>query len=83
MKDYKKIYKKLVKEIKRMKEEESNTYTTEQNPRLRFLDEIESNYAVVLLESILDMNDEISGKKCNMIIMNQKEFKNWKQYIKK
>jgi len=30
---------------------------------------------------ILSILDEIEGKKCNMIIMNRKEFKQWKKKI--
>jgi len=82
MKNYKKIYKRLIKEIVRMRNGELNTYSTEQNKRLRLLDEIESDYAVTVLNNLLEVVDEVEGKKCNMVIMNQEEFKQWKKNIK-
>lgn len=83
MKNYKKIYKRLVKEIIQMRDQELNTHSTEQITRLRFLDEIESNYAVSVLNSLLEVVDEVEAKKCNMVIMNQEEFKKWKKEVKK
>ena len=83
MKDYKKIYNRLIKEIKRMKMQEENFESFEPTERLRLLDKIESRYAVSVLNSILEMSVEIEGRMCNLVIMNQKEFNNWKKKIGK
>lgn len=81
MKNYKKIYQRVIKEIKRMKVDEGNYKSTDSNDILRFVDNKQSQYAVSMLNSVLEMNEEIEGKKCNMIIMNQQEFKQWKKSI--
>lgn len=83
MKNYKKIYQRLIKEIKRFRDDEQKSQSIESDERLKFLDYIESRYAVTVINSILEMNEEIEGKQCNLVIMNQKEFNLWKKQIKK
>ncbi len=82
MKNYKKIYQRLIKELKRMQVDEKNYKSTESNDVLKLVDIKQSQYAYCVLNSILAMNEEIEGKKCNMVIMNQEEFKQWKMQIK-
>ena len=83
VKDYKKIYKKLIKEIKRMVEDEHNpnNYVHEDTEIIRLVEKRASQYATTVLNSVLEMNEEIEGKKCNMVIMNGIEFEKWKKKI--
>ena len=82
-KNYEKIYKRLIKEIKRLIEEhhdpERHNYSTDSI--LREVEKRESQYGLSTLNCILEMNEEIEGKKCNMVIMNDIEFKKWKKEI--
>jgi len=83
MKDYKKIYFRLIKEIKRMKEDEKNpnNWSHEDNDVMREVEKRASEYAISTLGCVLEMSEEIEGKKCNMAIMNQTEFKNWRKKV--
>ncbi len=83
MKNYEKIYKRLIKEIKRMKREENNpnNYRHESNAIMKEVEKRASQYAISTLARMLEMNEEIEGKKCNMVIMNQASFKKWKEKI--
>ena len=85
MKNYKKIYNRLIKEIKKMKKDENNpnNYSFEDNTIMKEVEKRASQYAISTLSCILEMNEEIEGKKCNMTIMNQKTFKKWKKEINK
>ena len=82
-KNYEKIYKRLIKEIKRMERDEHdpNNYAHEDNIIMKEVEKRASKYAISVLNSILEMNEEIEGKKCNMVIMDQKEFIEWKKRI--
>ena len=82
MRDYKKIYQKLVKVIKNELESHKCDNFEEIDERINFLDNIENKYGISLLEWILSMLPEIEGKKCQGITMNKKEFKKWKKQIK-
>jgi hypothetical protein len=77
MKNYKKIYNKLIKEIKN----ELQTHQTITGNSLQ--EQIENEYGITILNWILSILPEIEGKKCCNIIMNQKEFKNWKKKLVK
>ena len=83
MKNYKKIYTRLIKEIKRMEEDEHNpnNYAHEDNAIMREVEKRASQYGIVILNSILEMNEEINGTKCNMVIMNGVDFEKWKERI--
>ena len=80
-KNYEKIYKRLIKEIKRMEVDEHNpnNYAHEDNQIMRLVEKRASQYGITVLNCVLEMNEEIEGKKCNMAIMNQEEFKKWKK----
>lgn len=82
-KNYEKIYKKLIKEIKIMIKDERNSNPNNLASDAVMLEVVkkESSYAVTCLTCILEMNEEIEGKKCNRIIMNKEEFKKWKKVI--
>lgn len=62
-------------------ERDTGNYSYEHNPILREVLKRECEYAISALNSILEMNEEINGTKCNMVIMNQNEFKKWKEGI--
>ena len=83
MKNYEKIYKRLIKEIKRMEKDERNpnNYAHEDNEIMRQVEKRASEYAVTVLNCVLEMNDEINGTKCHMSIMNQHDFAKWKERI--
>lgn len=81
MLNYKKIYKRLIKEIEKNLEQERNYSSRENTERESLLDAIETRYAITVLECILSDAEELEGKKCSMGIMNQKEFKEWKKNI--
>ena len=80
---YEKIYKRLIKEIKQMERDEHdpNNYAHEDNIIMKEVEKRASEYTISVLNSILEMNEEIEGKKCNMVIMDQKEFIEWKKRI--
>lgn len=80
-KNYKKIYNRLIKEIKHELKAHKNNSSMESCHRLKLLDEIEFRYAITILEMILDWTRELEGKECLMMNMNQKEFKEWKKKI--
>jgi hypothetical protein len=77
MKNYEKIYKKLVKHIK--KELDAHMYLKNNTYNAN----IEDEYGIQLLTYLLEILPEIEGKKCHMITMNQEEFKQWKEEITK
>jgi len=82
MKNYQKIYNRLIKEIQ--KELEAHRSCVDNNKKSSSDDVvryIEHKYGIDILMFILSILDEIEGKKCNMIIMNRKEFKQWKKKI--
>lgn len=83
MSDYKKIYQRLVKEIKKELElhRYDNNYTNTNN-RDNFLDNIEKNYGITILEWLLSILPEIEGKKFQGVVMSKKEFTKWKKQIK-
>ena len=76
MKNYKKIYNRLVKEIKKEIEAHKKHITDD----LRIA--IENKYGVTVLNWLLSILPEIEGKECQMLTMNHKEFKKWKKNIK-
>lgn len=82
-KNYEKIYKRLIKEIKRMEKEEHNpnNYAHEDTEIMQLVEKRASQYGITVLNSILEMNEEIEGKKYNMVTMGEKEFKKWKKEI--
>jgi len=77
MKNYQKIYNRLVKEIKK---ELDNHYNDNSSYDLQ--QQLENNYGITVLEWILSTLDEIEGKECHMVIMNEKQFKQWQKKIK-
>lgn len=83
MKDYKKIYFRLIKEIKRMKKDEDNPYnwSNTDNAVMKEVEKRASQYAITTLNCVLEMSEEIEGKKCNMAIMNQSDFKKWRKKV--
>jgi hypothetical protein len=81
MKDYKKIYKRLVKEIEK-EAERIPTLSLHESGNNRLLEQIENNSQTSALNWVLSMLSEIEGKKCNLVLMNEKEFKQWKKKIK-
>lgn len=81
MKNYKKIYQKLIKEIKRLRQGELNYKAHEDNPIMELVSKQESQYAITTMDVILEMSDEISGKQCHLSIMNSKQFNQWKKKI--
>lgn len=84
-KNYEKIYKRLIKEIKRMIREEHDPerHTYNSDSILKEVEKRESRYGISTLNSILEMNDEINGTRCNMVIMHRPEFEKWKEEISK
>lgn len=83
MKNYKKIYNRLIKEIKKElnAHDEHITYCP-MSTNTHLFEMIESRYAITLLDWILSTLPEIEGRECRYIIMNEKEFKKWKKNIK-
>lgn len=83
MKNYEKLYKKLIKEIKDMQKEElSYDGNMEDNEIMKAVECRASNYAGHCLGVVLEIADEIEGKKWHNMIMNQKEFNKNKARIK-
>ena len=83
MKNYKKIYIRLIKEIKRMEKEEHNpnNYAHEDTAIMREVEKRASQYGITILNCVLEMSDEISGKKLHRSIMSPIEFDKWKERI--
>jgi len=81
MKDYKKIYNRLIKEIKF--ELNCHKIALSKNTLDDFKEYIENSYAVTVLNWVLSILPELEGKKCYQIVMNQEEFKKWKKTIQK
>lgn len=81
MKNYKKIFNRLIKEIKKEVNliSKNNTHRTS---NLGLLEAIENNAQVDTFNWILTLLPELEGKECQMILMNRKEFKKWKEMIK-
>jgi len=77
MKNYQKIYNRLVKEIK------EELYAHYNCPPSDLLQQVENSYGITVLEWVLSTLDEIEGKRCTMNLMNEKEFKKWQEKIKK
>lgn len=80
MKNYKKIYNKLIKEIKKEAEQIPELNNHELG-NYGLLETIENNSQVSVLNWVLSLLPEIEGRECQMIIMNKKEFKKWKRNI--
>lgn len=80
-KNYKKIYKRLIKEIKKLIDEEIEYREPDASCREKLIREIESSYAITTIEVILQIAEEVEGNRCCMQIMNQDEFKKWKEKI--
>ena len=78
-KNYEKIYKRLIKEIKRMEKDEHNpnNYAHEDTAIMREVEKRASQFGITILNCILEMNEEINGTKCNRIIMGEEEFRKW------
>jgi len=81
-KNYKKIYNRFIKIIKdeanRIKEFNHNGSSNAQ-----LLAKIENQETVNTLEWLLSLRNEVEGKYCQMLHMNEKEFKRWKKQIHK
>lgn len=83
-KNYEKIYKRLIKEIKRLVKEHYDPKRSSfcsNDSILREVEKRESGYGLSILKNILEMNQEIEGKKCNMIIMDKDDLKKWRKEI--
>ena len=78
-KNYEKIYKRLIKEIKRMKQDERNpnNYAHEDTEVMKAVEKRASQYAITVLNCVLEM----SGKKLHRSIMSPIEFNKWKERI--
>lgn len=77
-KNYRKIYNRLVKEIKKEKRMAiSSNKAYPNNPAMQ----LENNTVIAVCDCFLSMLPEIEGKQCNMVIMNREEFKSWKRKI--
>jgi len=80
MKDYKKIYSRFKKEIKKeLKAHYNSDYST--NSRCEVIEYYENSYAITVLELLLNWTEELEGKRCLMLNMNHKKFKEWKEKI--
>ena len=82
-KNYEKIYKRLIREIKRMKtdEHDHNNYRHEDSAVMREVEKRASQYAITCFDCILEINDEINGTKCHRSIISPIEFDKWKERI--
>ncbi len=82
-KNYEKIYKRLIKEIKRMKKDEHNpnNYAHEDTEVMKAVEKRASEYAITVLNCVLEMNDEINGTKCHRSIMSPIEFNKWRERV--
>ena len=75
MKNYRKIYNRLIKEIRKELEAHETDITSDLKVK------IENKYGVAVLNWLLSILPEIEGKEYKMITMNKKEFKKWKKKI--
>lgn len=80
--DYKKVFKRLVKEIKHDEESERKYGQTKLTSRDQILDYVETKYALSLYNVINQTIDEVTGKKWHNLNMTKEEFNNWKKEIK-
>ena len=80
-KNYEKIYKRLIKEIKRMIKDEEKLKSCANNKIMQEVEKRASEYAITVLNCVLEMNDEINGTKCHRSIMSTIEFDKWKERI--
>ena len=84
MKNYKKIYNRLIEEIKKeLKQHEISLSKNKKDSNTQLIEYIEDKYGVTVLEWILSLCNEIEGKECQMILMNKEEFNKWKKKINK
>jgi len=81
MKNYKKVYKELIKTLK----EELvclKKYSKDLNDREQLVDKIENQGEIYLLNWILkDYIPELEGKKWSNLFLNKLEFEEWKKEI--
>lgn len=82
MKDYKKIYKRFVKEIEHELEAHRKQDSDSPYERQQLLDAIETRYAISVLETVLAWTRELEGKEPLGMLMNQKSFNRWKKSIR-
>lgn len=80
-KNYEKIYRRLIIEIKRLVSEEEKLKSYETNKIMQEVEKKASQYAITVLNCVLEMSDEISGKKLHRSIMSPIEFDKWKERI--
>ena len=81
-KNYKKIYNRFIKII----EDEANRinkFDDNGSSNIELLTKIENLETVSTLEWLLSLRNEVEGKYCQMLHMNEKEFKKWKKQIQK
>ena len=83
MKNYKKIYKRLVNEIKKETARCTDIEVTDDESNVALLRRIENRECFATLNWVLSLLPEIEGKECQMITMNENEFKEWKRKITK
>ena len=82
-KNYKKIHIRLIKEIKRLIKDEEKLESCENNKIMQEVEKRASEYAITVLNCVLEMDDEINGTKCHRSIMSPIEFNKWKERILK
>ena len=89
MTNYKKIYNKLICEIKDELIAYDNALCKRKDTNIlslnneEIIDTIENKHAICVLNWILSLLPEIEGKECHRILMDEKEFKQWKKKIKR
>lgn len=81
--NYKKVFKRLVKEIKNDEESERNYGQTKLTSRDKILDYVETRYALSIYNVINQTIDEVTGKKWHNLNMTKDEFESWKKEIGK
>lgn len=82
--NYEKIYKELLKQIKRFEESEKKygCYEMDGTNMETIRDYLCTDYALTIFKVLNEIIDEVKGKKWHNQIMHKEEFKQWKEEIK-